>query len=75
MLNVFVLVWPDTALANLVKVYELASPLPSSIGALIAGVLEPLDVKSISSVVSNNICESIFEAICNPLSIEDGASP
>ena len=31
--------------------------------------------KSISSVVSKSISESTFEAICNPLSIEDGASP
>ena len=25
--------------------------------------------------VSNNICESIFDAICNPLSMDAGASP
>ena len=55
--------------------YESASPLLSNIGALIKSSPEPLAVKSISLVVSKSICESTFEAICNPLSIDCGASP
>ena len=55
--------------------YFSASPLSFKIGALIAGSPEPLDVKSTSSVVSNTISLSTLEAICNPLSIGDGASP
>ena len=48
MVNVFVFVWPETALTYRVRVYELASPSEFNIGALIAGSAEPLDVKSIS---------------------------
>ena len=75
MVNVFVFVWPETALTYRVRVYELASPSEFNIGALVRGssstCIEPLDVKSISPVVSKSICESTFEAICNPLSIDD----
>ena len=75
MVNDLDFVFPETALTYLVRVYELASPLLSSVGALIAGSPEPLDVKSISSVVSKRISESTLEAICNPLSIDAGAWP
>ena len=75
MVKDLVLVSADTALTYRVRVYELASPSEFKVGSLTVGSPEPLDVKSISLVVSYTNSELTFDCICKPLSIDDGASP